>query len=76
VKRRTAVRLHHSRYTARALWIVAGALAALLAVYAGVRALLEPLDTAIPSTLAGLGVAAAILAGSPLLQHALRRSVR
>lgn len=74
--RQASVRLHPSRYGSRRFWWLAVAsVAGLLVLYTLVRALLEPLDVAVPSTLAGIAVAAAIVAGAPGVQRALHSTI-
>lgn len=74
--RQSSVRLHPSRYTSRTVWLAVASVAGLLVLYTLVRALLELfLHVAVPSTLAGLAVAAAIVAGAPRVQRAVHSTI-
>lgn len=72
--RQSSVRLHSSRNIGRTVSLAL--VAALLALYTLVRALLELLlDVPVPSTLAGLAVAAVIVAGARPAQRAVHSTV-
>jgi hypothetical protein len=70
------VRLHRSRYTLRATWPLAALLIAVAAVYVFARLLLAAAGAPLPSTIAGVLMAGAFVAGLPAAHQMTMRLLR
>jgi hypothetical protein len=70
------VRLHRSRYTLRVTWPLAALLIAVAAVYLLARLVLAAAGAAMPSTIAGVLMAGAYVAGLPRAQQMTARRLR
>ena len=70
------VQLHRSRCTLRATWPLAALLVAVAAVYVLARLLLAAVGTPLPSTIAGVLMAGAYVAGLPAAHEMTTRRLR
>jgi hypothetical protein len=73
---RTRVRLHRSRSTFRVSWPQAALLIAVAGVYVLARVALDAAGAPLPSTLAGVVMAAVYAAGLPLAQRMTARRLQ